>query len=745
MTLTFKKLTYEGMGSYVSDISVQGGEDAAKVYGEGLVKISFAEEPDTNAISDWADYIEIRKADDTPLAGWSGEYNDAEKVYTISVAQAQHLEHSAQYSVVVKKELPYVGIDYSNAEDEVLTFVTDYKKLVVSNVPSTVTGGSFAVTAKVTNDSLSGGEFTVTAALYRENAGILNMYDSISKTENVALGSSENISIGTFSVPDDGAQYFVKIIFTQNGDIIADRAVIGQEIPAEVVDITAGANPITLAFATTTDTGKVEMDGKYSGTLIRPLYVSVKNPAGSVIFIDRVEVDENGRFGMDFNIPQSSPDGNYTIEVKAIGETLYTETLPMNFASVKPVVSNLSLLGYAYCGKTVEADYDYYHFDAEADASIIKWFANTGSGGSFTQIGTGKTIALTDNLMGKMVKFTVQAKTADGDIGNTEEYGPFKATAGPVASNIVISQNNNLLSFTYSFSHALGYEEQGSSYSWYRASTQNGTYTKVYDGAAYTVTSADNNMYFKVEVIPKVAPEGLIDIEAQGESVLSSAFAAEYKTTSTDGGSYDGGTGGGGGGGSRIPKENTVEITPLDTSGTVDLTDIKGHWAESDIYNLYDKGIIKGRTEHTFDPEGKITRAEFVALIVRALNIQEVTNTSFGDVNENDWYAGVIGAAFGNGILTGSEGNAYPNRRITRQEMAAITVRAFELGGEKIALDGDILGFDDAATIDTWAIEAVAKAKLAGLIKGDGNNYRPLDNTSRAEAAVIVSRLLAMQ
>ncbi|WP_054671071.1 S-layer homology domain-containing protein [Calditerricola satsumensis] len=43
------------------------------------------------------------------------------------------------------------------------------------------------------------------------------------------------------------------------------------------------------------------------------------------------------------------------------------------------------------------------------------------------------------------------------------------------------------------------------------------------------------------------------------------------------------------------------------------------HWAKDAIEYLAIKGILKGRNENFFEPEGKITRAEFAAVLVRIL------------------------------------------------------------------------------------------------------------------------------
>ena len=73
--------------------------------------------------------------------------------------------------------------------------------------------------------------------------------------------------------------------------------------------------------------------------------------------------------------------------------------------------------------------------------------------------------------------------------------------------------------------------------------------------------------------------------------------------------------------------------------------DIQGHWAQSDIERMANKLIVNGSADGTFDPNRTVTRAEFVAMLVRALGLAEKPQlSSYSDVGPNEvWYAGAIG------------------------------------------------------------------------------------------------------
>ncbi|WP_252891188.1 S-layer homology domain-containing protein [Thermoclostridium stercorarium] len=72
-----------------------------------------------------------------------------------------------------------------------------------------------------------------------------------------------------------------------------------------------------------------------------------------------------------------------------------------------------------------------------------------------------------------------------------------------------------------------------------------------------------------------------------------------------------------------------------------------------------------------------ITRAEFAALIVRALNIpRQAVENRFIDIKDQ-WFADAVLRANAAGIVRGDANGYYlPDSMITREEMAAIIVRA---------------------------------------------------------------------
>ncbi|GIO42034.1 Ig-like domain-containing protein [Paenibacillus apis] len=185
--------------------------------------------------------------------------------------------------------------------------------------------------------------------------------------------------------------------------------------------------------------------------------------------------------------------------------------------------------------------------------------------------------------------------------------------------------------------------------------------------------------------------------------------------------------------------------------------DTSRHWAKDDILDLAGKMVIEstgGGTSYKFEPNRNITRAEFATFIAKGLglsadNAGSSGTLSFPDVSSSDPSAEYIRAATAAGIINGNtDGTFKPNNNITREQMALMMVRAMEYTGYKMNTgDGastTLSRFKDAAKIQSK--DTVAKAVNEGIIQGvnvgTGFQFQPAGNASRAEAAVMLKRVL---
>lgn len=102
------------------------------------------------------------------------------------------------------------------------------------------------------------------------------------------------------------------------------------------------------------------------------------------------------------------------------------------------------------------------------------------------------------------------------------------------------------------------------------------------------------------------------------------------------------------------------------------------------IYNLVDREVITGYPDNTYRPGNSLTRAEAAAILSRALvlDTEDYTTTEFTDVKDGVWYTEHIAALTDLGVLNGyGNGKFGPNDRLTREQMAVILTKAFNLYG----------------------------------------------------------------
>jgi hypothetical protein len=173
--------------------------------------------------------------------------------------------------------------------------------------------------------------------------------------------------------------------------------------------------------------------------------------------------------------------------------------------------------------------------------------------------------------------------------------------------------------------------------------------------------------------------------------------------------------------------------------------DLSGHWAKSDVEALAGKLIVDGISESRFAPDQPITRADFAALLIRALGLDEEKASGFSDVAAGDWFSGAVGAAKKANLIGGLEdGSFHPNANITREQMVMMIVRALKLDGKELQANAQLLEqFADRSSISSWSKDAVAQALTAGIIQGTSDSmFAAQDYATRAQAAVMVNRML---
>jgi hypothetical protein len=178
-----------------------------------------------------------------------------------------------------------------------------------------------------------------------------------------------------------------------------------------------------------------------------------------------------------------------------------------------------------------------------------------------------------------------------------------------------------------------------------------------------------------------------------------------------------------------------------------EFADVANHWSKEAVNDMASRMIVNGVSETGFRPEQSITRAEFAAIMVRALGLSDKgESASFKDVTARDWFAGAVAKASEYGLISGYEDGTFrPDNTITRQEAFVIPERAMKragLTGNQAEVDQTLSRFADGHKVADWAKASVAATVELGLVQGSSGNLNPASEITRAEAAAIVQRML---
>ncbi|WP_102348273.1 immunoglobulin-like domain-containing protein [Bacillus sp. Marseille-P3661] len=149
---------------------------------------------------------------------------------------------------------------------------------------------------------------------------------------------------------------------------------------------------------------------------------------------------------------------------------------------------------------------------------------------------------------------------------------------------------------------------------------------------------------------------------------------------------------------------------------------------------------VNGYPDGQFKPLNNITRAEMAAILSRILEVEDapMTDVSYPDVPKSFWGSDAIKIMNNAKLMVGYEdGNFYPNKPITRGEMAATILRYMKDTNQ---------GYSEYSFKDItshWARNDIEKLQEKGIMKGypDGLFY-PSKNLTREEAVVIINRVL---
>ena len=171
----------------------------------------------------------------------------------------------------------------------------------------------------------------------------------------------------------------------------------------------------------------------------------------------------------------------------------------------------------------------------------------------------------------------------------------------------------------------------------------------------------------------------------------------------------------------------------------------KSDWFYKDVEYVYNEGIMDGVSKREFAPNETLTRAMIVKILYRIEGEPAGYRSSdFNDVESGRWYTGAVAWAAEKEIVKGyGNGKFGPNDPVTREQLAAILYRYTQYKGwSTTAASGSLKGFADAASVSSYAVDAMNWAVDEGLLKGANNKLSPKSNATRAQVAAIIHRYL---
>jgi len=161
--------------------------------------------------------------------------------------------------------------------------------------------------------------------------------------------------------------------------------------------------------------------------------------------------------------------------------------------------------------------------------------------------------------------------------------------------------------------------------------------------------------------------------------------------------------------------------------------DTEGTDYEDACITLSTLGILQGYPDGEFKPDNTITRAEFAAVAIRALGLDQAAKyaageTMFPDVSATHWASGYVNIAVDQGLIRGyPDGTFRPGAEVTYAESIAILVR--------------VLGYEQAVK-GTWPTNYLIKGFELGVT--DGVQFSAGNPATRGDVALFTDNSLSI-
>ena len=174
------------------------------------------------------------------------------------------------------------------------------------------------------------------------------------------------------------------------------------------------------------------------------------------------------------------------------------------------------------------------------------------------------------------------------------------------------------------------------------------------------------------------------------------------------------------------PTFSKIEDTKPSKNGFDDVA--SSAWYADAVQYVTDKGLMNGTGDNQFSPNASTTRGMLMTVLARYAG----ADTTGGAT----WYEKGMNWAKANGVSDGTN----PNANITREQLVTMLYR---YAGSPAA-NGSLNSFSDAASVSSYAVNAMQWAVANGIVNGSSGKLNPQNNATRAQVAAILMRFCEM-
>jgi hypothetical protein len=180
----------------------------------------------------------------------------------------------------------------------------------------------------------------------------------------------------------------------------------------------------------------------------------------------------------------------------------------------------------------------------------------------------------------------------------------------------------------------------------------------------------------------------------------------------------------------------TSSLLGSNASAQTTFKDVNNYWASAQINYLAENNIIGGYPDGTFKPNNQLTRVQAAKMLIKALKLSTSNRPApqFKDIPTGHQEFNAIATIADEGLMGGTNGYFRPNETLTRAQMSAILVKAFDL------TEGSTYTEFKDVTKKHWAYEnilLIASNRITGGYS-DGT-FRPSQPTTRAQFSVFLA------